>query len=288
MPRIKLIVTGDMEKAALHESLKRLFPFPKDGEVVVWDRPRKLHCATSHRLAPGGAPSTPMLALAQAVLDEAGIGKTGAPADLVVVLDDVELGNLGQEAIVVEHFRKAMSQKLAGYQLSTQQRYRLLLREKCSFHLLRPIVESYLFGDAGALGIAGVPAGVIPRLVSTDVEQFEANDPAWLPTCHAENDRLRAKSPWWRHELHPKHYLEHLTQQGGVFYEETSHGKQALLGLDWASVPKLPAETPVLRSLVEDLAEWFGIPNPLGTGALHPAFYPLTSVNRATLLLRNL
>src|SRR4051812_44487686 len=102
MARIKLIVTGDMEKAALHESLRRLFPPQRDGEEVIWDQPRKLHCATSHPLSPGGSPSTAMLALAQAMLDEVAIGKRGNPADLVMVIDDVELGNVGQEGVVAQ------------------------------------------------------------------------------------------------------------------------------------------------------------------------------------------
>jgi hypothetical protein len=43
MARIKLIVTGDMEKLALHESLKRYFPSSRNGEEVVWDKP---HCVS--------------------------------------------------------------------------------------------------------------------------------------------------------------------------------------------------------------------------------------------------
>ncbi|MEO5726133.1 MAG: hypothetical protein ABI134_27410 [Byssovorax sp.] len=229
-----------------------------------------------------------MLDLAQAMLDEAEIPKKGACADLVVVIDDVELGNLGQEAVIVEHFRKALTRKLDKYETGTRERYHLLLRQRCSFHLLRPMVESYLFGDEGALLVAGVSAGVKPLLVSSDVEQHETHDPAWLPTCHAENERRRAIAPWWRHELHPKHYLGHLTRRSSVFYEETDHGKRALQGLAWAGVPKLPEEAPILRSLFEDLADWFGVASPLGPGATDPRFCPLRSVNRASLLLRNL
>lgn len=35
MPRVKLIVTGDMEKRALHESLQRFFPGVREGEAVT-------------------------------------------------------------------------------------------------------------------------------------------------------------------------------------------------------------------------------------------------------------
>lgn len=294
MARIKLIVTGDMEKAALHESLRRIFPPQRlcengeDYEDVVWDRPQKLDCATSHQLLQGGKLSTPMLALAQAMLSEVGIGKTRNPADLVVVIDDVELGNLGREAIVVDHFRRALNEKLDKYEPVPRQRYLLLLQQKCSFHLLRPMVESYLFGDAAALVASGVPANEAPMLVSTDVEQFETNDPQWLPTCHAKNAGPRPGVPSWRHELHPKHYLEHLTGRGPVVFDETTYGQRALLSLEWAGVPTLPAETPFVRSLFEDLADWFGVPNPLGPGSLDPRFCPIKTVRRTTLLLRNL
>jgi hypothetical protein len=288
MIRIKLIVTGDLEKLVLHDSLRRLFPFQRGQDEVLWERPRKLHSATSHQLSTGSAPSKPMLDLAQAMLDEVGIGKRGEPADLVVLVDDVELGNLGQERVVVEHFKAAVNQKLATYSESTQARYRPLIREKCSFHLLNPMVESYMFSDRVALDAAGVAAGQQPRLVHPDVEQFETNDPAWLPTCQTQNGLKRQMKPWWRHERHPKHYLEHLAERGGVFYEETKHGRDALEMLRWRQVPKDPTHTPVIRALLEDLADWFGVPNPLGTGSCHPDLYPPKSINRANLLLRNL
>jgi hypothetical protein len=288
MARIKLIVTGDLEKLALHESLRRFFPPRRDGEEVIWEQPRKLHGATTTQLLQGGSPSGPMLALARAMLDEAGIGKRGDPADLVVVIDDVELGNLGREGVVAQHFRDAINKNLSTYAPGTQDRYRILLREKCSFHLLKPMVESYLFGDPSALIVAGVRARECARLVHPDVEQFETDDPMWLPTCQAENAARKQKNPWWSHECHPKHYLEHLTERGGVFYEETRHGKAALAGLLWEQVPKSEADTSVIRSLFEDISDWFGVSSPLGAGSLHTDLYPRRSVNRANLLLRNL
>lgn len=288
MARIKLIVTGDAEELSLHESLRRFFPLKREGEEVIWDQPRKLHCATSQRLSSGGTPSERMIALARAMLNEVGIGKRGEPADLVVVIDDVELGNVGREGIVAQHFRDAVNKNLSTYSSSTQNRYRILLREKCSFHLLKPMVESYLFGDTNALTVAGVPVGASPRLVHPDVEQFQTDDPAWLPVCHAEDVSRQRIMHWWSHERHPKHYLGHLLQRGGVFYEETTHGKTALAGLCWNQVPKSSTEAPVIRSLFEDISDWFCVSNPLGVGSHHTDLYPQRSVNRASLLLRNM
>jgi len=297
MPRIiKLIVTGDMEKSALHESLRRFFPENLNGKKVIWDKPRKLHGATSFRLSPldknNKNLSTPMKQLAQAMFDETFRGKTGTPADLVIVIDDVELGNLKQENIVAEHFRAAVEHVFQQGRYKPEDYYRDILRRKCSFHLLKPMTESYFFGDANALRNVGVPETEKPKLVHpTDVEQFEINDPEWLPTCRMENEKRQQKMPWWRHERHPKYYLEHLLIRGSQKqkgYDETIHGKKALEEIAWKQVPKCQSDTVFIRSLFEDIAEWFGILNPLGSGDTSPNFYPDRRVNRDLMLLRNM
>jgi len=289
MFRIKLIVTGDMEKLSLHESLRRLFPSECDGREVVWEQPRKMQCTTSYRLREEQKPSQPMLELVKAMLAEAGIGRTGQPADLVVAIDDVELGNLDREHVIAQHVRAAAESLLSQHSSSVEDRYRRLLRERCSFHLFRPMVESYLFGDPGALTASGVPDGTQSLLAhTTDVEQFETVDPAWLPTCHAENQRQQIKNPWWRHERHPKRYLEHLAQRGQALYEETRQGRDALAGLEWIQIPKVAEDMPLARSLFEDLADRFQVPNPLGPGITDVCFYPARSVRRENLTLRNM
>lgn len=291
--RIKLIVTGDMERQALAESLRQVFVGACDlGNEVVWERPMKMHCVTSNRLPEDPhSPSTQMQALARAMLYEAIFGKTGTPADLVVVIDDVELANLGQEAAVAAHFRVAVRIELDRMANSapTRERYEKLLREKCSFHLLRPMVESYLFGDPAALAEAGVSDDIKPMLRhATDVEDFEVIDPRWLSTCERENNAKRGRHPWWCHERHPKHYLEDLVDRSGQSYDETDQGKRALLGLRWKVVPKQALDVAFLRALFEDLSDWFCVPNPMGQGSKAPHFYPDRRVNRDSLLLRNL
>ncbi len=232
-----------------------------------------------------------MIELAKAMVAEAIAGKKGEAADLVIVVDDVELGNLGQEAVIAEHFCAAVNRVIAekNHDANTEDRLRRELKTKCSFHLLKPMVEAYLFGDSAALGLAGVPNGVNPCLVHpTDVEQFESNDSLWMPICQAENAQKQLQNKhWWRNELHPKRYLEHLTERGHVTYEETTHGKDALIALDWNQVPKCQPDTPIVRSLFEDLSDWFGITSPI-SGQTHPSFYPMRTVNRANLLLRNM
>ncbi len=279
-----------MEKHALHESLRMFFPTHKNGQEVVWENPQFSNSATSRRLIANAVLSTPMHDLAEAMFGAAIDGKKGPPSDLVIVIDDVELGNVGQETIVATQFREALSKRLLEYSANTQTRYRAVLREKCSFHMLKPMVESYLFGDPPALASAGVPASRPPKLLQPRIEQFESNDILWLPTCAIENSRLKTKLPWWRHECHPKHYLVHLAASANVFYEETNHGKHALKSLNWNTAAlAAPKDVPIIRSLFQDLADWFGVPNPLGT--VEPPdynFYPAPNINRSQLLLRNM
>ena len=111
---IKLIVTGDMEKLALSASLSKIFPAHHQGQSVEWLPARKVDGATSHRLRKDATPSRPMRSLARAMLAEAlgGRNKNQPPADLVIVIDDLELGNLDQPELVAAHFRQAVVQEL--------------------------------------------------------------------------------------------------------------------------------------------------------------------------------
>ncbi|MBF0428779.1 MAG: hypothetical protein HQL94_07635, partial [Magnetococcales bacterium] len=236
--RIKLIVTGDMEKGAICDSLKRFFPGMRNDQKVIWDS-SKIGGVTTHRLEPAKKLYDPMKRLVKAMIAEAMIGKTGRPADLVVVLDDVELNNLGQESVVAQVLKNAVEDELA----QRNSAIRTVLRDKCSFYLFKPMVEAYLFGDANALKIAGVQAPHNPRLVHpTDVEQFETNDPAYLILCQ----QVKLNAPWWREECHAKHYLEHLTKGS---YKETDHGKEALKEINWKNVPKCHSDMPIIRPL---------------------------------------
>lgn len=288
MPRVKLIVTGDMEKLALRESLQRFFPSVREGEVVTWERPRKSQCATTYRLPSETIqPSSVMLTLARAMLDEAGVHPWRPnAAELVVVVEDLELRNLGREEVIVRHFRAAVEKILDGFEIGTQERYRKRLQERCSFHLFNSMVETYLFGDPKALRVAGVVKGREPKLTDLDIEKFETNDKAWLPTCRAENAKMLALGDaWWRHECHPKKYLEHLTEDK---YDEIEYGVPALKALNWSDLGRVASHVRVVRCLFEDLAEWFGITSPLSVGACHEALFPPSSMNRADMLLRNL
>lgn len=281
-----------MEKLALHDSLRKHFPTFRNGKNVIWDVPRRLHGATSHKLAAGHPPSKPMQELAKAMIAEACIGKNGDPADFVLVIDDVELANLQQEDIITAHFREAVRMALTKYDndIPTQNRYKIQIQERCSFHLLKPMVESYFFKDENALSIAGVPPGTEPKLVHpSDLEQFQTNDSSWLPTCKIENAKHAERGNfWWRHECHSKCYLEHLVSSGLSSYDETNYGKRALFNLDWRTVSTCVSDVPIIRSLFEDISFWFGVENPIGAGNVHSCFYPDAKVKPESLILRNM
>lgn len=295
MKTIRFIVTGDLERAAIVPSLDRLFPQQTAaGEPVEWLRPRKVHGATTRRLRADQEPDRGMKALARAMFAEAWEGAEGKPADLVIVVDDVELHNFDHRGLICDHFRAAVEHELerrGPLNMRTEQRMRDRLREQCSFHLVCPMVEAYLFGDRQALNRAGCSAEVAPLLSRPQVEEFESSDPQWLPYCRARNGQQAAPPmpmPWWREERHAKHYLEHLVERCGAYYDEVTEGVAAFSRLDWRQASTRGGPAPLAQSLFEDVADFFDVDNPLGTGATSPLTYPARHVRRNRLTLRNL
>jgi hypothetical protein len=289
MKRIKLVVTGDVEHQCLHESLRRFFPQNREREAVEWLAPQKTGSITSSRLAPNGVLSSPARRMAAALV--AAVMRSDVPhqpaPDLVIGVDDLELGNQGQGAVVVDHLRRAVEAELTTLAPQVRPDVRSLLNERCSFHLLDPMIEAYFFAEPAALTRAGANAPA--SVARPNVEDFESTDPAWLPTCREENlRRHHAGYHWWRHERHPKAYLQHLVGLGGGLYQETRGGRAALERFDWALANVDAASVPYARSLFRDLAEWFGVEPPLGHEATAPATYPPGHTKRAELLLRNL
>lgn len=251
-------------------SLKRYFP----SDEVEWDpTPRKVSevsTAPLRRLHPDRVPASEMKMLAESLIQEAITGKVRGEgtADLVVAICDVELANLNYEADIIHHLKLALASKLASYESRTYERYRDLLRARCSFHLLRPLAEAVFFGDPVAMAALRVTRPPVIRL--RDVEQFESVDRTWLPICERENQRKHSIGhDWWREELHPKRYLDHLLEHDPKGYDEVRDGASALKQLDWSAVIQGQA-SPFLRALFEDLSSYFEVPNPLGPGTSSP------------------
>ena len=284
--RIRFIVTGDLERKAIVASLSAQFPkVASDSTPVEWLRPQKTPAATTHRLIASQPPS--------GVLAEVAEGEDGTPADLVIAVDDLELNNFDQPAIVCRHFSLALEGEIERRALSqaAEERLRNRIRARCSFHLLCPMVEAYFFGEYESLTRAGCAPDVHPLLRDENVEAFNCQDPTWLPTCALANERKHRDAnqpmPWWREERHAKRYLEHLVAQNGGFYEEVHGGSAAFRTLDWPRVPSGPEAVAFIRAMFEDIADFLGVTSPLGPLPAPSLTYPDRRVDRTQLLLRN-
>ena len=281
--RVKLIVTGDLERRALATSLARAFPTTHDGAPIEFIRPLKVNCATSSRLPPADGERIPqgIMKLARAMIAETLHGDRGDPADLVVAIDDLELVNRDQPEVVTAWIRRAIDAYFIerAASMTTEQRHRAALRERLSFHLLVPMVEAYMFGERETLTRAGVPAADEPRVLRPDLEDFETDDAAYLESGFAEHAQA---------ERHPKQYLQYLADRGGVLYDDHTTGVPALAQMRWSALTRNEQTLAFARSLCEDLSDSFSVENPLGVGTLAASTYPGRSVDRRTLVLRNL
>lgn len=296
--RVKLVVTGDVEKLALKKSLERYFQETSSGARVEFLPPRKVHGITTYPLKPlppDEESSIPrdVEAMARAVVAEVCEGADGKPADLVVAIDDLEIANHFEPHRVTSWVRRGMEREIArrsqvaGWGFAEKLRRRV--RERCSFHLLVPMIEAYFFAEEAALQRIGVSSEHPPRLTRRDVEHFETDDPMFLPIAQQKNAQQRANGyTWWCHERHPKHYLEHLCNRSGRTYGETSQGRDALAELGWPSLPADELALAFARALFEDIADFCGIDNPMGPGQLASATYPAKTTRVSQLLLRNL
>lgn len=281
MPIIKLIVTGEMEKLALHDSLKKLFPAETKQGKVEWKTPHCLPGATSARLKNSPKIWPPMERLANTLLAEVKRDKNGMQPDLVLLVDDLELHNIDQQQLVAQHLRNAINNALITNQHFKQNEAQLrrLLRDRCSFHLLKPLPEAYFFGDKDVLQKISIPAHRPQLKAGQDLELFEVSDISYLEKCKKANLDRQDKYPHWREECHPKHYLSFLNPH----YEETKQGAHALRELKWQNLSSNQFHLQSIRALFADLANWFNVPNPL-PGIPCSDFFQ----NKTSNLLRNM
>lgn len=281
--RVKLIVSGDLERTALHHSLQRHFQRTGSGEEVEFLRPTKEQGPTSNPLpALSGDPPQLVRKFCKAMIAETLFGSEvrQAPPDLVIGIDDLELDNLAQPELVTGWIRRGVEAYLSANPENkrTDERRREALRTRCAFHLLAPMPEAYFFGERAALERAGVSTTVHARLDTRDLEDFRVGDPEYEPR-EGRPDDLQ----------HPKRYLKHLLHRSGRPlarpYRETRDGKAALATLAWPSLSSEPRALGFARALFEDIADVLGVPSPLGEGHSASLTYPNDHRN---LILRNL
>ncbi|MFO0661332.1 MAG: hypothetical protein U0165_16085 [Polyangiaceae bacterium] len=261
MISIGLIVTGESERIGLAPALGRLFPQATFAVV-----PGRVDGFTSRRIPAVFTPPERTLGdsneqkLVNTLLGA--ITDRNTSFDYALVIDDLETENWGQAAVVTSYFRQVVEHTLA----CETQRSRDLMREKCSFHLLHPMLEALFFGDANALDAAGAPPSYTVQRAPGDVELFTATDATYLNAPDEPKASRRRGNRRWAvaDRIHkPKHYLMYLSEQpDGRRYEETDGGVRALQTLNWATLFTNRREVRFARSLIEDIAAMLNVASP--------------------------
>lgn len=315
--RIALLPTGRTEWNGLPGALQSLFPADPPHDFYVVPTAAEIESNpdgfpypgfTSNRLLDRHEASPPEAAaeLVQRAAQEALGDRHISPADLVIVLDDLELANEGQADRVCRVFSAAVNQPLAGLTAGrVEARTRAAMRERVSFHLIVPMIEAIFFADPGALRIAGLPKGV-PFVFGPqcDPEDFQTADaaylgetaaacPCWSQLQPRKQKNLRPKWLGARRERHPKGYIQWLCRDGAVqnctHYDESTDGGRALAGIDWSVLLNRPADQiQYIRALVADLEDALGQHPVTGPLEGHQASATSRFSSRIRPLLRNL
>ncbi|PTL83029.1 hypothetical protein [Vitiosangium sp. GDMCC 1.1324] len=284
--RVGLIVTGQCEKKGLGHSLARVFP---EVQFELLDRVESFTSADVRETPSSSEPGTTLDKFAASIV----AAVEEEPPDLVVAIDDLELVNAPHPELVVSRVRDAVHAHLARHSWTseaTRVKVTQRVRERCSFHLLAPMVEAYFFAEPAALVRAGAsrPSGVDAAAI--DLEAFVTDDPGFLNhpfARHKQNPKQKSWAiPMPDRARHPKHYLRFLCDPMNPYtdrYVETKGGAEALRELDWARVFANRERVRLARSLFEDISERLGMPHPFpGTG--HPAMASFKTAR----VLRNL
>lgn len=280
--RVALILTGKLEMLGLKTALERLFGREHDFVPLsrVRDEPTTpFHSFTSARqpVASNAEADSPLGRLVGAMIDAA----SSHDFDLSLVLDDLELCNSGNEAVVIAEFRAGVVRQLrrvaaqdAGAARALQDR----LRTRASFHLVVPMIESWLFADPAGPRNAGVPEQRLPppSLAGGDPEAFEVDDPSYMSddgahctAWHALPQRYRQRRcPDWLgavhpRERHPKRYFSWLCRSPAERYCSTykEHtAATALANISWAEALSSPDRMLFMRAFLWDLADGLGCP----------------------------
>jgi hypothetical protein len=285
--RVGLIVTGQCEERGLCDSLERVF---QGTRFEVLRRVESFTSADVREMPVSPAPSTLQNFASRIVAD---IAEVDDPPELLLAIDDLELVNAPHPELVADRVRNAVLTHLQRHDWTSQaarEKAARLVRERCSFHLLAPMVESYFFAEPEALVRAGAgrPSRVDAKVI--DLEEFVTDDPDYLGHPVVPNKQSPKQKSWAiplpERARHPKHYLRFLCDPNDPHtrrYVETKGGAEALRKLDWAHVFARAEHVRLARSLFEDIADRLGVLHPF-PGEGHPA----TADFKNARVLRNL
>ena len=305
--KVGLMTTGLTEWLGLPGALGVLFP--EHQFVAIEDRPgRPFHGFTSCPLPVARVPGLPS-ALDKLVAHAVSLADpdTTVAWDLVVLMDDLELANRSQPAVVCSEVRKAVERHVDGLKRSPSDKRRLAaaVRRKVSFHLAVPMIESWFFAAPTALSALGIGNVAFHRRPG-DPEKFESTDRAYVAadssacTKWCAHRRPKADAPKWiragaERVFHPKGYLQWLmlapAHKTCTAYREGQNGAAPVLaGIDWDQLIGSASHMPFARSLVDDLAD--GLAQTPSVDFWAGATAPLTCRTKpagcAPLVLRNL
>lgn len=154
--RVAILSTGLTEWHGLHLAIERQFPghtfsqIPTHAEVDSDPDHFPYDGFPSNRISGDAVDDPPERASGWRAAQEALGDPDREAADLVVILDDLELPNVAQPLLVADVMRAA-AQHVSGLSGRFQARTAQALRERVSFHLAAPMIEACLFADPGAI-----------------------------------------------------------------------------------------------------------------------------------------
>ena len=256
MAVVALIPTGSMEHLALAPSLGRIFP---DHTFVVLPAERHMDGFTSCDLSqssilnPNQIPTT-LQNLVTTLVNAIFPGRRGKRIDFAYVVEDVELFNNAHPEVVLTQFREVVKQCVESqWPQQTEPRFEQV-RQRCAFHLFRPMTETYFFGDPEALTRAKVL--LQPQLpADVDLERFHTIDQTYLKL--PPNTKDIKDMP--QREIHPKSFIHYLCDptlsDKKLRYRETHGGRAALESLNWELVLQHSSHCPFLTALLDDLCQ---------------------------------
>jgi hypothetical protein len=283
--RVGLIVTGRCEERGLCDSLGRVF---QGARFEVLRRVESFTSADVRELPVSPTPSTLQNLVSRIVAE---VVEVDEPPDHLVAIDDLERVNAPHPELVAGRVRDAVLSHLERHDWTSQatrEKAVRLVRERCSFHLLAPMVEAYFFAEPEALVRAGAIRPSHVDAAAADLEDFATADPDFLghPFVPHQQRRKSWAIAMPERARHPKHYLRFLCDPTNPLtdrYIETKGGAKALSRLDWARVFASAEHVCLARSLFEDIADRLGVPHPF-PGQGHPA----TADFKNARVLRNL
>ena len=274
-PRIGLVVTGDCESFGLARSLTGVFAGQATFKVA-----HKKQSLASNNVLEVDTPGTRTRAdeFAAALVAEA----TGTEFDYVIGVDDLELVNAAHPEHVVKQVTDAIERHVRKLPVASpkQDRALALVQERCSFHLLAPMIESYFFAAPNsALPACGIQRPSHFRVGEVDVEEFAVSDPVFEAVPYPATAPREARKRTWalpvdRHR-HPKAYLKFLCEPDDPLcskraYRESREGAKALEALAWGPALADTTHARLARSLFDDIATMLGTTPPFA-GTSHAA-----------------